>query len=71
MALRRRSKRGNSGPHQADSRLGSRVAELLRLAEEERNEIVTKAHPEAARIVDEDAKRLRKSWRTQGYERAG
>jgi cell division septum initiation protein DivIVA len=53
MALRRRGKGGESGTPRSYSNLGTRIADLLRLAEEQRDQIITEAHQEAARIVDE------------------
>jgi len=54
MALRRRDK--SSGSRPSYSGLGSRIEGLLRLAEEQRDQILAEAHQEAARIVD-DARR--------------
>jgi len=52
MALRRRDKSSN-GSRQTYSGLGSRIEHLLRLAEEQRDQIITEARQEAARIIDD------------------
>ncbi len=56
MALRRRDKGGDRGSRPTYSGLGSHIEELLRLAEEQRDEIITEARHEAAGIVDEARK---------------
>jgi len=56
MALRRRGNGGEIGPQRSYSNLGSRITELLREAEEQRDLIIAEAHQEAARIVDEARK---------------
>jgi cell division septum initiation protein DivIVA len=55
MTLRRRDKSSDSS-RPIYSSLGSRIEHLLRLAEEQRDQIITEARQEAARIVD-DARR--------------
>jgi cell division septum initiation protein DivIVA len=52
MALRRRDK-SSDGSWPSYSGLGSRIEGLLRLAEEQRDQILAEAHQEAARIVDD------------------
>jgi cell division septum initiation protein DivIVA len=54
--MRRRDKGGESGSRPTYSNLGSRMLELLRLAEEQREEIIAEARQEAAKIVDEARK---------------
>ena len=72
MALRRRrDKGGDRGSRPTYSGLGSRIEELLRLADEQRDEIITEARHEAAGIVDEARKQAEvNSWRMPGCKRA-
>ena len=53
MAMRRRDKSGKDGSRPTCSSLGSRIEHLLRLAEEERDQILIEGRREAAAIVDE------------------
>jgi vacuolar-type H+-ATPase subunit E/Vma4 len=53
MTLRRRGGSGRNVPPPNQSGLGSRIEKLLRMAEEERDQIIADAHEEAARIVDD------------------
>jgi cell division septum initiation protein DivIVA len=52
MAMRRRDKAGDSSRPTYAS-LGRRIEELLRLAEEQRDQIIAEARQEAAGIIDE------------------
>ncbi len=56
MPLRRRDSGGDRGSRPTYSSLGSRIEELLRLAEEQRDQIITEARHEAAAIVDDARK---------------
>jgi hypothetical protein len=70
MAMRRRDKSGEGGARPTYSGLGSRIEHLLRLAEEQRDQIISEARHEAAAIVDEAHRRLRRFWRAPGRKRA-
>jgi F0F1-type ATP synthase membrane subunit b/b' len=52
MAMRRRDKAGD-GSRPTYASLGSRIEDLLRLAEEQRDQIIAEARQEAAGIIEE------------------
>jgi len=53
MVIRRRDKSGDGSSRPTYSSLGSRIEHLLRLAEEQHDQIIAEARHEAAQIVDE------------------
>ena len=74
MAMRRRDKGGERGSRPTYSGLGSRIEHLLRLAEEQRDEILTDARHEAGQIVDEarkQAEEILANARAQASQPAG
>jgi hypothetical protein len=74
MAMRWRDKSGEDGSRPTYSGLGSRIEHLLRLAEEQRDQIITEARREAAAIVDEarrQAEEILASARAQAGRRVG
>jgi cell division septum initiation protein DivIVA len=74
MALRRRDKSGGESSRPTYASLGSRIEYLLRLAEEQRDQIITEARHEAAVIVDDarrQAEEILASARAQAGQLAG
>jgi vacuolar-type H+-ATPase subunit E/Vma4 len=53
MAMRRSGKSGERYSRPSYPGLGSSIEQLLRMAEEERDQIIAEARDEAARIVDD------------------
>ena len=51
--MRRRGKSGERDSRPSYPGLGSRIEQLLRIGEEERDQIIAEARDEAARIVDD------------------